>query len=43
VLARPSAECGGLAYPPPDPGAFARFGDAVVASERIAAMLDEGA
>jgi len=38
-----SVECGGLAYPPSDPAAFARFGDAVAASERIAAMLDEDA
>jgi carbonic anhydrase len=38
-----SAECAGLAYPPADLAAFAGFGDAVVRSERIVALLDRGA
>ena len=38
-----SAECGGLAYPPADGRAFDRFADAVVRSERIAALLAKGA
>ena len=37
-----SAECLGLAYPPVDLGAFVDFADAVVRSERIAALLDGG-
>jgi len=35
-----SAECAGLASPPADFAAFAEFADAVVRSERIAALLD---
>ncbi len=38
-----SAECLGLAYPPADPAAFRDFGDRVVQSERIAALLARGA
>ena len=38
-----SAECAGLAYPPAVAGDFAAFADAVVQSERIAALLDRGA
>ena len=37
-----SVECAGLAYPPPDLAAFGEFGDAVVRSERIAALLASG-
>ncbi len=37
-----SRECAGLAYPPADQAAFADFGDAVVRSDRIAAMLERG-
>lgn len=37
-----SAECAGLAYSPADLEAFDEFCDAVVRSERIAAMLDRG-
>ena len=38
-----SAECAGLAYPPAGPNAFGEFADAVVASDRIAAMLGDDA
>jgi hypothetical protein len=38
-----SAECIGLAYPPTDDAAFGDFGDRVVQSERIAALLAKGA
>jgi carbonic anhydrase len=34
-----SVECSGLAYPPADLDGFVEFGDAVVRSDRIAAML----
>ena len=35
-----SAECDGLAYPPSDFAAFSHFADAVVRSDRIAALLE---
>ena len=38
-----SAECSGLAYPPTHAADFAVFADAVVKSERIAALLEHGA
>ena len=38
-----SAECAGLAYPPADQAAFEAFADAVVRSDRIAALLAHGA
>ena len=38
-----SPECTGLAYPPADDAAFGDFGDRVVQSERIAALLAKGA
>ena len=38
-----SAECAGLAYPPQDEAAFAKFADAIVGSQRIAALLERGA
>jgi carbonic anhydrase len=38
-----SAECAGLAYPPAGAEAFAEFADAVVASDRITTILDDGA
>jgi carbonic anhydrase len=38
-----SAECAGLAYPPAGAGDFVAFADAVMQSERIAALLDAGA
>jgi carbonic anhydrase len=38
-----SADCNGLAYPPSDLEAFADFADAVVRSDRIAALLEHGA
>ena len=37
-----SPECTGLAYPPADGAAFGDFGDRVVQSERIAALLAKG-
>ena len=37
-----SNECDGLAYPPSDFMAFADFADAVVRSDRIAALLEGG-
>jgi carbonic anhydrase len=37
-----SAECDGLAYPPSDFAAFSHFADAVVRSDRIAALLEGG-
>ena len=36
-----SAECAGLAYPPPDLDAFSAFAEAVVQSDRIAALLGQ--
>jgi carbonic anhydrase len=36
-----SAECAGLAYPPPDLNAFSAFADAVVQSDRISALLGQ--
>jgi carbonic anhydrase len=38
-----SSECAGLAWPPGDQPAFDQFADAVVGSERIAALLAQGA
>ena len=38
-----STECTGLAYPPSDLAEFGAFGEAVVRSERIVALLDRGA
>ena len=38
-----SAECAGLAWPPADGPAFEQFADAVVGSDRIAALLAQGA
>jgi carbonic anhydrase len=38
-----SAECDGLAYPPADFEAFGEFADALVRSDRIAALLEHGA
>jgi carbonic anhydrase len=38
-----SAECIGLAHPPADLDAFDDFGDALIRSDRMAAMLDRGA
>ena len=38
-----SAACAGLAYPPADQSAFEDFADAVVRSDRIAALLAQGA
>jgi carbonic anhydrase len=38
-----SDQCIGLAYPPADDAAFGDFGDRVVQSERIAALLEKGA
>ena len=38
-----SADCAGLAHPPSDGAAFDDFGDAVVRSARIAAILERGA
>lgn len=38
-----SSDCAGLAYPPLDAGDFAAFADAVVQSERIAALLERSA
>jgi len=37
-----SPECAGLAYPPADDAGFGDFGDRVVQSERIAALLAKG-
>jgi carbonic anhydrase len=36
-----AADCAGLAYPPSDAAAFADFADAVVRSDRIAALLPD--
>ena len=38
-----SAKCDGLAYPPSDSDAFGEFADALVRSDRIAALLERGA
>ena len=37
-----STACAGLAYPPADPAGFAEFADAVVRSDRIAALCAQG-
>ena len=37
-----SSECAGLAYPPADPAAFGELARTVVATERIARLLDGG-